>query len=74
VYFPVNSKNGLINFVFSIFSFVFHTLFLVFLWYIIRKCNILEYELEKNEIKKNKLMKMEYEKLEKTHNNLKKND
>jgi len=56
VYDPVNSKNGLINFIASLISLIFHSLFLTLMWYIIRKCNCIEKELLKNEETQKKLM------------------
>lgn len=66
MYFPVNSKNGLINFIISLISFIFHTLFLVFMFYTIKKCNLIEYELKKNEENKKKLVNKEYAKMVET--------
>jgi len=38
MYFPVNSLNGIINFIISIVSIIFHTGILILLGYIIYKC------------------------------------
>jgi len=61
MYFPVNSQNGLINFIVSLISLIFHSLFLIFIWYIIKKCNKFEYELLKNEEAHKKFMQQEYD-------------